>query len=57
MGTVSTTERVALRGIDASNSVSESMHAASTYGLQLSSTIHLDHCAGEGQTRFNNDFG
>ena len=33
------------------------MHASSTVGLKVGGTIHLDHCAAEGQTRSNNDFG
>ena len=56
-GKVSQVERIASRGIDASNSISESLHASSTHGLKLGSTIRLDHCAAEGQTRANNDFG
>ena len=56
-GKVKRAERMAGRGIDATNSISESLHAASTYGLQQGSTIRLYHCAAEGQTRANNDFG
>lgn len=57
MKNVTAAERLAGRGIDASNSISESLHASSTYNLQLGSTIRLDHCAAEGQTRSNNDLG
>ena len=56
-GKVKRAERMAGGGIDATNSISESLHAASTYGLQQGSTIRLDNCAAEGQTRANNDFG
>jgi hypothetical protein len=41
----------------ANNSVSESNHASSTQGLKTSGTIRIDHSAGEGQSRYNNDFG
>ena len=44
-------------GKEASNSISESAHAASTYSLKTSGTIRLDSASGEGQTRANNDFG
>ena len=57
MARVTLAERVAGRGIDATNSISESLHASSTHGLKVGSTIRLDHCAAEGQTRANNDFG
>ena len=57
MARVTMVERVAGRGIDATNSISESLHASSTHGLKVGSTIRLDHCAAEGQTRANNDFG
>ena len=56
-GGVSEQERIAGRGIDATNSISESLHASSTHGLKVGGTIRLDHCAAEGQTRANNDFG
>jgi len=49
-------ERLAGHGIDASNSISESLPASSTHGLKLVSTIRLDHCAAEGQTRANKNF-
>jgi len=45
------------RGVDATNSISESLHASSTHGLKIGGTIRLDHCAAEGQIRANNDFG
>ena len=54
---VSLAERVEVRGIDATNSTSESLYASSTHGLKVWSTIRLDHCAAEGQTRSNNNFG
>ena len=57
MARVTMAERVAGRGIDATNSISESLHASSTHGLKVGSTIRLDHCAAEGQTWANNDFG
>ena len=58
-GGVSEQERIAGRGIDATNSISESLHASSTHGhgLKIGGTIRLDHCTAEGQTRANNDFG
>jgi len=49
--------RLTYCGVDASNSSSESLHASSTYALQLGSTIRFDHCVSEGQTPANNDFG
>ena len=57
MARVTMAERVAGRGIDATNSISESLLASSTHGIKVGSTIWLDHCAAEGQTRANNDFG
>jgi len=42
---------------EASNSISESNHASSSYDLYLSKTIRLDHAAAVGQSRANNDFG
>ena len=56
-GMVSREERIAGRGIDATNSISESLHASSTHSLKMGTTIRFDHCAAEGQTRANNDFG
>ena len=44
-------------GIDASNSVCESLHAASTDMLVIFGTIRIDHCCAIGMTRSNNDFG
>ena len=44
-------------GVDASNSISESLHAAATENLKTFGTIDLQHSAGQGQTRHNNDFG
>jgi hypothetical protein len=41
----------------ASNSISESNHAAATIGLQTWGTIRFDYAAAEGQTRMNNDLG
>ena len=40
-----------------SNSISESLHASSTVGLKVGGTILLDHCAAEGKTISNYDFG
>ena len=56
-GKVKRAEWLAGHGIDTSNSISESLHASSTRGLKLGSTIRLDHCAAEGQMRANDDFG
>ena len=50
-------ERKAGFGVDASNSISESLHAAATGNLKTFGTIDLQHSAGQGQTRHNNDFG
>ena len=50
-------ERFAYWVIGASNSISEILHASSTVGLKVGGTIHLDHCAAEGQNFSNNDFG
>ena len=44
-------------GVDASNSISESLHAAATENLKTFGTIDLQHSAGQGQTRHNKDFG
>jgi len=44
-------------GVDASNSVSESLHLSSMLGIEHYGTICIDHSAAEGQTRSNNDFG
>ena len=57
MKKVSKSERVAYRGIDASNIISKSLHASSTVGLKVGGTIHFDHCAAEGKTFSNNEFG
>ena len=57
MKKVSNYERVVYRGIDARNIISESLHASSTVGLKVRGNIRLDHCAAEGKTRSNNDFG
>ena len=48
-------EKLAGRGKDASNSVSESLHSSSTIGFKY--TTRPDHACAEGQTRSNNDFG
>jgi len=50
-------EKMALLGVDANNSISESLHTSLTYGLQQGGTILLDHCAAAGQTQANNNFG
>ena len=52
---VSSEEREAGLGIDASNSVSESLHSSSMLGFEY--TMRPDHSAAEGQTRHNNDLG
>ena len=57
MSLVTEEERADGLGIDASNSVSESVHAASIDMLELFGTIRMDYCAAIGQSRFNNDFG
>ena len=57
MNKVSKVERVAYRGIDASNIISNSLHASSTVGLKVGDTIRLDHCAADGKTCSNNEFG
>ena len=44
-------------GIDASNSISDSLHASSTLGIKVGGTIRLDHFAAQGKTCSNNDFG
>ena len=54
---ISIIERQANMGKDASNSISESLHASSTVGLRTCGTARLDHMAAEGQSRANNDFG
>jgi hypothetical protein len=50
-------ERKSGFGIEASNSIAESVHASSTHSLKIYGTIRLDSAAAEGQTRSNNDFG
>ena len=55
-GGVSGQERIAGHGIDATNNISESLHAPSTHGLKIGGTIRLDHCTAEGQTRANKNF-
>jgi hypothetical protein len=50
-------ERKSGFGIEASNSIAESVHASSTHSLKIYGTIRLDSAATEGQTRSNNDFG
>ena len=47
MEKVSKVERVAYRGTDASNQISESLHASITVGLKVRGTIRLDNCAAE----------
>jgi hypothetical protein len=54
---ISEEERQAGMGIEASNNISESVHASSTHSLKMYGTIRLDSAAAEGQTRANNDFG
>ena len=50
-------ERADGLGIDAKNSGSESVHAASTDMLVVFGTIRLDYCVPIGQNCFNIDFG
>jgi hypothetical protein len=50
LATISEEERQRGMGIEASNNISESLHASSTYSLKLSGTIRLDHAAAEGRT-------
>ena len=57
MKKVSKAEIFASRGIDTSNSISNSLHASSTMGLKFVGDIRLDHCASKGQTCSKNDFG
>ena len=57
MEKVSKAERVASRGIDVSNRISERLHALSTVCIKVGVTISLDHCAAYRQNRSNNDFG
>ena len=57
LAVISEEQRVAGYGVDASNSVSESVHAASTDMFVVFGTIRAQFCAGIGQSRFNNDFG
>ena len=54
---ISPEERQAGLGVAASNSFSESLHGASTEALILHGTVRIDHAAGVGQTRCNNDHG
>jgi uncharacterized membrane protein len=57
LAVISEEERQAGMGIEASNNISESIHASSTHSLKMYGTIRLDSAAAEGQTRTNNDFG
>jgi uncharacterized membrane protein len=57
LAVISEEERQAGMGIEASNNISESVHASSTHSLKMYGTIRLDSAAAEGQTRTNNDFG
>ena len=50
-------EKMARKGISASNYVSESGHAAAMYNLQVCGTIDLQHCMACGLFESNNDFG
>ena len=54
---ISGDDRKASLGKEASNSIAESIHAASTYSLKTYGTIRLDSASGEGQAQANNDFG
>jgi hypothetical protein len=55
--TITEDQRKASMGIEASNSIAESVHASSTHSLKLYGTIRIDSAAAEGQSRANNDFG
>ena len=44
-------------GLHVTNKISESGHAIATYDLQTCGHMHLDHAAGEGQIKLNNDVG
>ena len=57
MQKVTEEEKLAGRGLAASNCISESVHATSTYDLQRYGTISLLHCATGGQSRTSNEFG
>ena len=57
MKKVSKAERLAGRGVAASNCISESGHAAATYDLDQYGTVDLQNCAARGQSEGNNDFG
>jgi hypothetical protein len=54
---ISEEQRQSAFGIEASNSIAESVHASATHSLKLYGTVRLDSAAAEGQTRSNNDFG
>jgi len=56
-GKIRRANRLSGHDIDASNSIPKRLHASSTHGLKLVSTIRLDQCVAEGQTRANDDFG
>jgi hypothetical protein len=53
---ISESERKAALGKEVSNSILESVHAASTLALKTCGMIRLDNAAGEGQARFNKHF-
>ena len=57
MKKITMAERRAGRGIDASNSVSESTHAGLGEDLDRFNTIDLQNCAAAPMARTNNDFG
>jgi len=46
-GMVSREERIVGRGIDATNSISESLYASSTHSFKMGNRIRLDNCAAE----------
>jgi hypothetical protein len=54
---ISDQNRAAELNKEASNSISESNHAATTQSLKTFGSIRLDSAAAEGQTRMKNDFG
>jgi hypothetical protein len=56
MEMISENDRKAGLGKEASNSISESVHAAATQSLKTYGTIRLDHAAAEGIARFNKYF-
>ncbi len=50
---ISKEDRKTSLGMDASTSISESVHATLTVGLKVTGTIHLDNVTAERQTQAN----